>query len=99
MNEEKNQERLHAYIEGSVQGVGFRFFVIQCAEELGLTGWVRNLWDSRVEVTAEGPRDSLEILLKYLQEGPRNASVSRVSTEWQPATYEFTNFNVLSNTY
>jgi len=99
MNEEKNQERLHAYVEGSVQGVGFRFFVIQCAEELGLTGWVRNLWDGRVEVTAEGPRDSLEILLKYLQEGPRNASVTRVSTEWQSATYEFSNFNVLSNAY
>ncbi len=88
------KQRLHAWVEGSVQGVGFRFFVIQRAAELGLTGWVRNLWDGRVEVVAEGPRASLQKLLDQLKEGPRSARVSHVATEWLPATNEFTDFNV-----
>jgi acylphosphatase len=94
MGEDLFIEHLHAWVEGSVQGVGFRFFVIQHAAELGLTGWVRNLWDGRVEVVAEGPRASLQKLLDQLKEGPRSASVSHVATEWLPASNEFTDFNV-----
>lgn len=94
MGEDMSNERLHAWVEGSVQGVGFRFFVIQHAEELKLTGWVRNLWDGRVEVVAEGPHASLQKLLNHLKEGPRSASVSQVATEWLPASNEFTDFNV-----
>lgn len=94
MGENLLHERLHAWVEGSVQGVGFRFFVIQHAAELGLTGWVRNLWDGRVEVIAEGPRASLQKLLEQLKTGPRSASVSHVAAEWLPAADEFTDFNV-----
>ena len=94
MGEELKIERLHAWVEGSVQGVGFRFFVIQHAGQLGLTGWVRNLWDGRVEVVAEGPRIKLETLLNNIKEGPRSASVSKVKTEWSLAANEFSDFNV-----
>jgi acylphosphatase len=93
MTEVKN-ERLHALVEGIVQGVGFRYFVTNYAEELQLTGWVRNLWDGRVEVTAEGPRKALEILLNHLEEGPRGAQVSKVESQWQAATNEFKEFRV-----
>lgn len=97
MEAENKNARLHAFIEGSVQGVGFRFFVIQRAEELGLTGWVRNLWDGRVEVVAEGPRKLLEQLQGFLQEGPRSANVTKVSLEWSDASNEFNNFDVHFN--
>ena len=98
MSEETN-ERLHALVEGVVQGVGFRYFVTIYAEELKLTGWTRNLWDGRVEVMAEGPRKSLESLLRHLQEGPRGAQVSNVDVKWQVATNEFQNFSVPPSLY
>jgi acylphosphatase len=96
---EEKKERLHALVEGVVQGVGYRFFVTLFAEELQLTGWVRNLWDGRVEVMAEGSRPALEILLKQLQEGPHNAQVTKVDLQWQTATNEFKNFRVPPSLY
>ncbi len=86
--------RLHALVEGIVQGVGFRFFVQQRAAALGVRGWVRNLWDGRVEVLAEGPRPTLETLLGDLRRGPRAAQVRGLTFEWQPATGEFSGFHV-----
>jgi acylphosphatase len=87
-------ERLHALVEGRVQGVGFRYFVLTKGQELNLTGWVRNLWDGRVEVTAEGPKPVLKNFLDVLKEGPRSAEVSNVITDWLPATNEFKLFEV-----
>jgi acylphosphatase len=86
------QARFHAVVEGMVQGVGFRMFVVGEAGRLGVTGWVRNRWDDTVEVTAEGPRAALEALLLALEEGPRAAHVDRVTVEWQPARGEFKRF-------
>lgn len=86
--------RLHAIIDGSVQGVGFRMFVLDHAGALGLTGWVRNKYDGRVEVVAEGEMPELENLLEKLRLGPRSAFVTEVVKEWQPATGEFPSFAV-----
>jgi acylphosphatase len=91
---EKELCRLHAVVEGRVQGVGFRFFVLDMAETLGVSGWVRNRWDETVEVTAEGPRLDLERLLQALERGPRAAFVSQVQREWLSATGEFKSFMV-----
>ncbi len=93
---ESNSEnsRLHATVEGRVQGVGYRAFVEQIAYELGLNGWVRNRWDGSVEVLAEGARPALEKLLAALQRGPRAAYVTDVQIAWLPATGEFTRFSV-----
>lgn len=91
---ENELTRLHAVVEGRVQGVGFRYFVLETAEILGVTGWVRNRWDDTVEVTAEGPRADLERLLQALQRGPRAAYVSQVLQEWLPATGEFSSFTL-----
>jgi acylphosphatase len=90
--------RLHAVVEGRVQGVGFRYFVLEAAETLGVTGWVRNRWDETVEVTAEGSRADLEKLLRALERGPRAAYVSQVTQEWLPATREFRSFLVRGTT-
>lgn len=86
--------RLHARVEGRVQGVGFRYFVAEHAERLGLTGWVRNNWDRSVEVVAEGDRPLLENLLSCLREGPRFARVDRVHADWQPYQGEFPDFRI-----
>jgi acylphosphatase len=88
-----DQIRLHAYVEGRVQGVGFRYFVITLSEKLDLTGWVRNN-DEEVEVIAEGNQQNLDTLLEYLKQGPRSAYVSNVRYTWESATREFKRFSV-----
>ncbi len=79
-------ERLHAIVRGDVQGVGFRYFVQRKAQQLGVTGWVRNNDDGTVEVVAEGGREELEQLKRALEDGPRLARVHRVDTKWSEGT-------------
>lgn len=86
--------RLHAIIEGHVQGVGFRAFISRRASELGATGWVRNRRDGTVEVVAEGKRSSLDQLLSALRRGPMSATVTDVKPDWRTATGEFDDFNL-----
>jgi acylphosphatase len=77
-------ERFVARVSGRVQGVGFRYFVCERAESLGVAGSVRNLPAGAVEVEAEGPRAALETLLRELHQGPPHAHVSDVLVEWHP---------------
>ncbi len=91
-----NLQQLHAIIDGRVQGVGFRYFVSQHARSLGLQGWVRNTWDDKVEVTAEGVRPDLETLLGLLQSGPSSSHVSNVVVDWLPYSGKYKNFSVVS---
>lgn len=91
---EQGKMRLHAFIAGRVQGVGFRYFVIEHGQQLGLGGWVRNLWDGRVEAVAEGPQADLERLLVYLKRGPSAANVTTVDVEWLPSEGDFTGFHI-----
>lgn len=92
--ENPQQKRMHASVEGLVQGVGFRAFVQQNAIWLNLTGWVRNRWDGSVEVVAEGELEQLEKMLAALKRGPRSASVRQVTVDWEDASGEFTSFGV-----
>ena len=89
-----DKARLHAIIEGHVQGVSFRYFVQELANMHNLTGWVRNRWDGSVEVTAEGDRGTLKLLLAALYRGPQTAVVTGLNPEWSEATGEFSHFNV-----
>jgi len=89
-----HHSRLPAVVSGHVQGVGFRAFVRDRAEELDLTGWVRNTFNGEVEVLAEGPHDDLERLRDWLKTGPRGSFVTHVTQEWQEATGEFEYFMV-----
>ena len=95
MTDNVNQ-RLHAFIEGYVQGVGFRYFVLQSAQKYNLTGWVRNRHDGRVEVIAEGELNSLNHLLADLRKGPISADVSNVDYSFEDARGDFSRFSVLS---
>jgi acylphosphatase len=69
-------------------------FVLEQARALGLRGWVRNTFDGKVEVTAEGSRAALETLLDKIRQGPRMALVTEVQKEWQAAANEFSDFDV-----
>ena len=66
------------FVSGSVQGVGFRFFAERTALSLGVSGYVRNLYDGRVEVYAIGNAEQIDALKNALQRGPRMATVDRV---------------------
>jgi acylphosphatase len=78
-------QRIHAFVHGDVQGVGFRYFVIDVARPLGVSGWVRNRSDGSVEITAEGERHHLEALVEAARRGPRGAQVERVEAKWEKA--------------
>lgn len=71
----------HLLLSGSVQGVGFRHYTKDCADKLGVTGWVRNLSDRRVEAVIQGCPEVLEQLRQRLLRGPTAASVSGVEVQ------------------
>lgn len=69
---------LHLVITGRVQGVGFRWYVREAAERLGLSGWVRNRADGSVEVAVDGSPAAQEQLVTVMRRGPRGAQVDDV---------------------
>jgi len=68
----------HLQIFGSVQGVGFRFYMQRKARELNVTGWVRNRRDGSVEAMAQGLPGSVEAIIAWAGHGPASAVVSEV---------------------
>lgn len=84
---------IHCIVSGRVQGVWFRASTREQAQQLGLTGWVRNLPGGQVEVLACGSKESLEQLHQWLHQGPRMAKVEEVSYE-EVAWREFSDFTV-----
>jgi acylphosphatase len=76
--------RLDAVVRGRVQGVGFRYFVMREARRLQLDGWTANEADGSVRVVADGPRETLRVLLEVLREGPPASIVEGVNEEWPP---------------
>ena len=59
--------RKHIFFYGRVQGVGFRYYAVQKASQLGLTGWVKNLYDGSVEMEVEGQEELIDQLIIFLQ--------------------------------
>jgi acylphosphatase len=88
--------RLDAEVRGRVQGVGFRYFVLDWATQLNLSGWVANTADGAVRCVAEGPRDQLELLVERLREGPRGARVDDLAVMWAAPSRSFDRFSVRS---
>ncbi len=89
--------RAHLLLQGRVQGVSFRYYTMQEARSLGLAGWVRNLWDGRVEVLLEGDEDVVKQMIAWCQQGPPSAVVDEVEIAWEEPTAEFNNFRVRIN--
>jgi acylphosphatase len=70
-----------AVVRGRVQEVGYRFFALRAARELGVNGWIRNLADGSVETLAEGEEAALEQYLARLHTGPPGSRVDAVAVE------------------
>ena len=68
-------------VTGRVQGVGFRYFTVRYANDLGLCGWVRNLPDGSVETAIQGKGEKIEEMIRLLKQGPGAASVSSLEIE------------------
>jgi acylphosphatase len=90
----KELVRVHVFVDGRVQGVAYRFYAEKYAASLGVTGWVRNLGDGRVEVLAEGSAGDVAAFLERLKEGPRLARVERFDVRREPPTGEFRDFRI-----
>jgi acylphosphatase len=95
-NQQKNNmtDRAHIFVRGLVQGVYFRHHTEVEAQKLGLTGWVRNLSDGRVEVLCEGSREGINQLIEWCRIGPAAAHVRGVEILWEGYTGEFESFAV-----
>ena len=90
----KEKKRVHAFISGRVQGVGYRYFAHRVADSLGVVGEVKNLRDGRVEVIAEGEKAVLEHFLDSLRQGPAFAYVASVEADWSEATGKYRDFSI-----
>jgi acylphosphatase len=94
-NEMSDAVHLSATVYGRVQGVFFRYFVQNLAEELGLEGYVRNLvGGDAVEVQAEGKKMLLNKMLEQLRVGPPGARVERVDVKWVEYSGHFEGFTI-----
>lgn len=86
--------RAHILISGFVQGVCYRWFAEKEANSLGLTGYVKNLYDRGVEVVVEGERGLIEEFAKMLKIGPSSADVRDIKIKWQEYKGEFSGFSI-----
>lgn len=87
------KKQIHAYYSGQVQGVGFRFTASNIANELGVTGWVKNLRDGRVEVVAEAEEEVLKDFLDKIRQY-FSRYIQDVDVRWQEPRAEFTDFGI-----
>ncbi len=86
--------RAHIVVSGVVQGVGYRFFAQRAATEFGITGYVRNLPDGRVEVVTEGKQGLMNSFIEQLRRGPWSAQVSKIDVENSQYKAEFDRFTI-----
>lgn len=86
---------VHIFISGFVQGVGFRAFIKHHALKLGLTGWVKNLPDNRVEAVFSGSKESIEKEISLCKKGPFLSEVKDITVEWSDSKENFKTFETL----
>ncbi len=84
----------HLFIEGRVQGVFYRAFTRNLAAKLGLNGWVRNLYDGRVEALFEGDREKIEQAIEGCRKGPVGSAVRNIDVSWEEASGKHTGFEI-----
>jgi acylphosphatase len=91
---EDNWARAHVHLTGRVQGVGFRYTTADEARLRRLTGWVRNLDSGGVEAVFEGPRASIEDMLRWCNAGPPGAYVRELRVAWDEPPEHFDTFEI-----
>ncbi|MCM8766647.1 MAG: acylphosphatase [Candidatus Omnitrophica bacterium] len=87
-------KRYHLYIEGIVQGVGFRWYAQRIGKKTGVNGWVKNLFDGRVEIVVEGDEERLERFLQELKEGYLGENIRKIEKFEEEYTGEFKSFEI-----
>lgn len=90
----KEKARAHVFVAGRVQGVFFRANTSERAEALGLTGWVKNTRDGRVEAVFEGQKADVERMVQWCRKGPPGAVVTNVEVAWEEPKGEFRDFSI-----
>lgn len=86
--------RVHMWVKGRVQNVGFRAHVEYHALEIGVLGWVRNIGSDIVETVAEGTRMQIDQFIEMVKQGPRASHVDQARVEFEPTTGQLTGFDV-----
>ncbi len=86
--------RAHIFVQGMVQGVFFRVKTRQKAKVLGVTGWVKNLPDGRVEAVFEGGKEKVEQIIEWIKKGPLFSRVDDVKVDFEEYKGEFENFEI-----
>jgi acylphosphatase len=93
-NEVPTRNRIHIFVTGKVQGVGFRAFVQQTAKRFGLTGWVQNVGYRQVEAVAEGDPEILKVFLEAVRTGPSSSRVDELNLTWEITIEGFEKFEI-----
>ncbi len=88
------EKRIHVFVEGTVQGVYYRYNTLKKADEYHLTGWVRNRSDGSVEIVCEGTEENINNMVQWCKGGPEGAHVTAVETTWEHYTGEFNVFEI-----
>jgi len=86
----EDRTRVHVFVSGDVQGVGFPEAIAAKAEEQGVVGWVKNTSDGRIEAVIEGPRDEVYRVVGLCRAGPNGARVAGVQVDREPPKNEKT---------
>ncbi len=88
------KKRAHVYVSGRVQGVFFRATTREEARKKGVTGWVKNLRDGRVEAVFEGEEEKVKKMIDFCHEGSKAARVKDVEVNWEDYQDEFSEFKI-----
>ncbi|MBA3028590.1 MAG: acylphosphatase [Desulfobacteraceae bacterium] len=91
----ENNQRVHVWISGRVQGVFFRMETQRKAKQIGITGWVRNIRDGRVEAVIEGPGDKVAQMLVWCGKGPALSRVTDVERVEEDYSGDFKEFSIV----
>ncbi len=92
--EKNNAKRVRLVVSGRVQGVYFRAHTRAAAEQLKLTGWVRNCKNGKVEALFEGDQNNIEAIIEICRKGPPTGRVADVEIKWEKPTDEFDGFEI-----
>ncbi|UNC91612.1 acylphosphatase [Candidatus Contubernalis alkaliaceticus] len=85
---------VHVFINGLVQGVYFRKSLKEEALKNNVTGWARNLPDSRVEAVLQGRKEDVKKVVNWAKHGPPRARVTEVEEDWQCPAKEYKKFRI-----
>ena len=86
--------RVHIFVSGKVQGVFFRSKTAEKASHLEVTGWVKNLWDGRVEAVFEGKKEAVEEMIDFCRIGPSRSLVKDIEIQQEIYIGEYRDFSI-----